>query len=133
MNDKGKFRNLAITAARVAHGRKGLDIVVYDIEKVSPLSYYSIIISTESPPHMNAIVEEIKKALKKTGVLPLYKDGEQSKLWKILDFGGLMVHIFEPETRLFYALDKIYYGSRRINWRKTLPKRKKRHADRIGK
>ena len=65
--------------------------------------------------------DEIAGKLKKEGVYPLYRDGAQSKNWKVLDYGGLLIHIFEREARLRYSLDKIFDGLKQVPWEAPPP------------
>lgn len=110
------FKRLAIAAAQAADDKKGEDILLMHIRPVSELADYMIITSVNSPPHMRAIESEIAGVLKNLGVPARRRDGKQSEHWRVMDFGGLIVHLMHPSAREFYALDKIFDGARTVSW-----------------
>lgn len=118
MNDNRlRFRKLAAAAARLADSRKAADIKVYDIADRSDAAYFALISTVESQPQMRAVEDEISVGLKRAeGVHALHRDGLLSRTWKVMDYGGLVVHIFEPSARAFYALDRLYDGCGLVDW-----------------
>jgi hypothetical protein len=62
------------------------------------------------------VEEEVVVRLKHEGVYCLHKDGMRSKNWKVLDYGGTLVHIYDGKAAEFYALDKIYGGCKPVAW-----------------
>lgn len=115
--DKNYYKKIAKKIAEIANSKKAENIVIYDTENRSSLFYYVVIATVESTPQAEAISEEIQQKLKKEKIYLLYKDGINSKSWKVMDYGGVIVHIIEPETRDFYALDKIYYECKKLDWK----------------
>ncbi|HBE88091.1 MAG TPA: ribosome silencing factor [Elusimicrobia bacterium] len=125
MNDNRlKFRKLAAAAARLADDKKASDITIYDIAAKSDAAYFALIATVESQPQMRAVEDEISVGLKRAeGVHALHRDGLLSRTWKVMDYGGLVVHIFEPSARAFYALDRLYDGCAGVEWQaKPAPK-----------
>ncbi|MBT7283683.1 MAG: RsfS/YbeB/iojap family protein, partial [Elusimicrobiaceae bacterium] len=61
-------------------------------------------------------------------VYQLHKDGSQSSLWKIIDYGGFIVHIMSKEARKFYMLDDIYSFAKPINWIKKDAKKSRKKS-----
>jgi len=120
MKEKNFFKKISIIAAQTADSKKGKNIVIYELNENNSMFYFSLILTAESYPQIVAIEEEIQKKLKNEKIYILHKDGIQSRNWKIMDYGGLIIHIFEEETRKFYGLDKIYANCRKINWEKPL-------------
>ena len=119
------YKKLAVEAAKVADSKKAENITIYDAGTKSTLFYYVLIVTAASAPQISAIEQEILVQLKKDGAFSLHKDGMQSKNWKVVGYGGLVVHIFETQTREFYSLDKIYADCKRIDWK---PKEAKKPA-----
>lgn len=111
------FKRLALAAANAADDKKGQEIALLHIRPVSELADYMIIVSVNSPPQMRAIESEIGGALKGEGIPPRRRDGRQSEHWRVMDFGGLIVHLMHPTARAFYALDKIFAGAKPVAWR----------------
>ncbi|PCI33349.1 MAG: ribosome silencing factor [Elusimicrobia bacterium] len=120
------FKRLALAAANAADDKKGSDILLFHIRPVSELADYMIITSANSPPQMRAIEEEVKHVMKDAGVPPRRRDGKQSEHWRVMDFGGLIVHIMHPTAREFYALEKIFDGAKLISWEPKTPGKKKK-------
>lgn len=118
MNDNRlKFRKLAAAAARLADSKKASGIKIYDIAEKSDAAYFALIATVESQPQMRAVEDEVSVGLKRAeGVHALHRDGLLSRTWKVMDYGGLIVHIFEPAARAFYALDRLYEGCGQVDW-----------------
>ncbi|MBI4801458.1 MAG: ribosome silencing factor [Elusimicrobia bacterium] len=116
MNARFKFKKIAVKAARLADAKKAESIAVYDLASRSGLADYVMAATVDSPVHLEAVDEEISGRLKKEGIRPLYRDGAQSKKWKVLDYGGLIIHLMERQTRLHYSLDRIFDGIKQVPW-----------------
>lgn len=108
------FKEIGLAAARAADEKKGEDIAFLHIKPVSPIADYLLLVGVTSPAHMDAVEDHIRRTLKKAGAYALHRDGRQSELWRVLDYGGLLVHLMHPEARAFYAFDKLFHGARRI-------------------
>jgi ribosome-associated protein len=124
IDKKSKFKKLSVLIANITDSKKAANIIIYDVSKKTSLTYYIVIMTAESMVQMKAIEGTLEKELKIKGFYVLYRDGVESRNWKILDYGGVIVHIFEHETRNFYALDRMYVDSKQVQW-KTLEKKKK--------
>ncbi|MCG2725032.1 MAG: ribosome silencing factor [Elusimicrobia bacterium] len=118
MNQKNKFKKIALLAANIGNDKKAVDIEIYELGKESSLAFYVVIMTAESAPQMSAIEDAVSIQLKQKGFYILYKDGPESKKWKVIDYGGIIVHIFAPVTREFYSLDKVYYDFKKVKWEK---------------
>lgn len=110
------FKKLAVKAARLADAKKAEDVAVYDLSGRSALADYAVTATVDSPAHLEAVDDEIVVKLKHDGVYPLYRDGARSRTWKVLDYGGLIIHIIERQTRLRYALDGLFEGLKKVPW-----------------
>lgn len=90
------------------------DIVVLDISDISVLSDYFIIVSADNENQIKAIEEATEEYLSKNNLYLQHKDGLQRYtgkdrfLWSVLDFGSIMVHIFDKESRSFYQLERLW-------------------------
>lgn len=72
---------------------------------------YFVLCSAESSPQMEAIRDEIDQALSREGVSPLHLEGTADSWWLLMDFGAVVVHIFEPGGREYYGLDRLWSGA----------------------
>ncbi len=89
----------------------------------SSLADLMIIASVDSHPQMKAVEEEITKVLKAGGTRKLHTDGIQSDTWRVLDYGGIIIHLFNSDTRDFYALDRLYHWAPPVLWKKRKKKK----------
>jgi len=96
----------AQTAARVAEENRGRDIVILDMRELTPVFDYFVIASGTSRRQLHAMSEEIDHALEDTlGDRRMGIEGYAESRWILLDYGDVVIHLFEPETRRYYALD----------------------------
>ena len=95
---------------------KALDIVTIDLEGKSSIADYMIIASGTSSRHIQALSEQVLEKLKSNGVNECKIEGKESSEWKLVDGIDLIVHIFHPEKRKFYELEKM--------WSELIPKEK---------
>jgi len=95
---------------------KALDIVSIDLEGKSSIADYMIIASGTSSRHIQALSEQVYEELKSNGIINCKIEGKDSTDWKLVDGIDLVVHIFNPEKRKFYELEKM--------WSELIPKEK---------
>lgn len=109
---KINFLKLAKLAVEVAEDKKGKDILLINVTKLTPIADYFLIVTAESSTQINAIIEGIEKRLKdEVDQNPLRRDGRVSISWSVIDYGGLIVHVMSEQARAFYALEKIWSGT----------------------
>ena len=87
-----RFKQLAIAAARLADSKKAEEVAVYDMDGRSALADFVVVATVDNPAQLDAVDEEISRNLKQEGLFALYRDGMRSKNWKVLDYGGIIVH-----------------------------------------
>ncbi|MDD4003593.1 MAG: ribosome silencing factor [Elusimicrobiaceae bacterium] len=117
-----EFKKLAVAAARFADGKKAENIIVLDVSAESTLCDFVVIATADSEPQINAIGDEIAEKFKADGLLRTHIDGSDSSSWKVLDFGGVLIHVMTPEIREFYGLDKIFHFGAKVRWASPAPK-----------
>lgn len=111
------FKNIAVAAARSIDDRKAEKIVVLDVRKTSPLSDFMIIATALSRPHLEALEDKVCEDLEGLGLRVHHRNRPQTDLWRVLDFGGLIVHLMSEEARDLYALEKLHEGAKELAWR----------------
>ncbi len=111
------FKTIAVAAAKAIHDQKAEDIVVLDVRKTSPLSDYMIIATALSRPHLEALENKLEEALEETGLAVHHRNRPQSDLWRVIDFGGLIVHLMDAQARELYALERLHEGAKEVAWR----------------
>ena len=104
--------------ARIAYNalsdKKGEDIKIIDITGISVLADYFIIANGNSDSQVNALVDNVEEELHKAGYPLKQREGQASGSWVLLDFGDIIVHVFDRENRLFYDLERIWKDGRDI-------------------
>lgn len=88
--------------------KKGIDIKVLDIEKVTPVADYFIIASGSSESQIEAMMDAVDEQMTKAGFSMNHQEGFKRGGWILLDYGSVVVHIFDTESREFYNLDRIW-------------------------
>ena len=88
--------------------KKGESVALYDLGNKSSLCDYVIVATATSAPHLNALEEEVSIKLKEDGFFKLNRDGSGSQIWRVSDYGGLILHLMTEEARAYYALDKMF-------------------------
>ena len=101
-------REMARIACKALEEKKGEDICVIDISNVSVLADYFIIANGSSENQVKALVDNVEEYLHKGGYEVKQKEGQGLGNWVLLDFGDLIVHVFDRENRLFYDLERIW-------------------------
>lgn len=94
--------------------KKGENIKVIDIAKVSTIADYFIIASANNINQVQAISDEIDFILGKEGIMPKAIEGNKNASWMLLDYNDIVVHIFLREDRAFYDLDRIWRDGKEI-------------------
>ena len=121
-------KELVCLAARLADSKKGENIKVIDLCGLSSLCDYILIVTANSKPHLDAVEEEISKKLKEKGYYKLNRDGGDSNLWRVSDYGGFLAHIMTQEARDFYALEKLFSFGKEIDFKRSVKKPVKKAA-----
>ena len=105
--------------ARIAYNalsdKKGEDIKIIDITGISVLADYFIIASGGSDSQVNALVDNVEEELHKAGYHLRQREGHSSSSWVLLDFGDIIIHVFDKENRLFYDLERIWKDGKDIS------------------
>jgi ribosome-associated protein len=98
-----------LTAAKVAEENRGHDILILDVRELTKSFDYFLIVSGSSRRQLYAIGDEIqKKLVGEMGDECLSVSGHTEGRWIVIDYGDLIVHLFEPETRKYYALEELW-------------------------
>jgi ribosome-associated protein len=111
-----KNTNLKTIILDTLDSNKALDIISIDLKNKSSMADYMIIASGTSSRHIQALSEQVLDKLKTNGVKNSKIEGKESLDWKLVDGIDLIVHIFNPDKRKFYELEKI--------WSELIPKEK---------
>ena len=95
-------------ACKALDDKKAKDIKILDISGVSVLADYFIIASGSNRNQVQAMADNVEEVLGKAGVHPKQIEGYQTANWILMDYGDVVIHIFDEENRLFYDLERIW-------------------------
>lgn len=109
----------AVTAAEAAAAaianKKGISITLLDVSELVVLTDVFVIASGTSNRHVKSLVEEVERQLKTSqGRRPLRREGEDHNRWVLIDYGDIVVHVFDDETRKYYELERLWGDAPRI-------------------
>lgn len=106
---------IAEIAATAADDKKASDIVLLDLTTQSDVCDYFLICTVNNTPQMEAVTESVEeKVLKNTGLKPLSKEGRGRSRWVLIDYGSVVVHVFTPEARDYYRLERLWGEAPRV-------------------
>ena len=111
-----KISDLKKKILNLLDSNKALDIVSISLENKSSIADYMIIASGTSSRHIQALSEQVLEKFKVSGIKNCKIEGKESNDWKLIDGIDVIVHIFNPEKRKFYELEKM--------WSELIPKEK---------
>jgi len=109
-----KINQLKKEIEDILSDNKALEIKSIDLKNKSSIADYMIIACGNSSRHIQALSEIILTELKKKGVTNFHLEGRESKDWKLIDATDIIIHIFHPEKRKFYDLERM--------WSELIPK-----------
>jgi ribosome-associated protein len=94
--------------AQLIVAKKGEDVLLLDLRRISPVADYFILVTAQSPLHSQAISDELIEKLRKEGYRIHHIEGYNQAHWILLDYLDIVVHIFLPEVRNFYGLERLW-------------------------
>ena len=101
-------RELAEIAVKALDSKKGKEIRLIRIDKITTLAEYFVICTGTSNTQINALGDEVEKELTLAGEEPLHREGYRGGTWVLLDYGCVIVHVFQDEARKFYDLERLW-------------------------
>jgi len=100
---------LARVAARAASAKLGRDILALDVTRRLPLTDVFVIVTGANERQVGAIVDAVEESLSREGAERVRREGSREGNWVLLDFGEVVVHVFSPQGRALFALDRLWY------------------------
>jgi len=100
--------DIARQAVEAASDKQAIDIALLDTRDVCSFADYFVICSGDSSRQIEAIRDAIEQMMKKQGIQPHHYEGSTDSGWLLMDYGGIVIHIFTPEEREYYQLDKLW-------------------------
>ncbi|MDW7740028.1 MAG: ribosome silencing factor [Bacillota bacterium] len=101
-------RELALYAAQLVAEKKAHDVQLLEVGQVSIIADYFLLATGTSSIQVHSLVDHLIENLKKEGYYALHIEGSRESWWVVLDYGSLMIHLFQPEAREFYNLERLW-------------------------
>ena len=110
-------KEMTAIACSALEDKKALDIKVIDIEKVSSIADYFIIASGSNINQVQAMADNVEEMLGRAGCEPKQIEGYHGGAWILMDYGDLVVHVFDDENRKFYDLERIWRDGQMVDYK----------------
>ncbi len=105
---------LAVKTAKILDDRLAKNISVIDVSGVTEIAEYFVIATGTSSTHVKALCDEVEFKLKQEEILPDHIEGHNAKNWIVMDYGCIVVHIFDIEARNYYDLDRLWADGKKV-------------------
>jgi ribosome-associated protein len=113
-------KELATIATKALDSKKGMNIKLLKIDRVSSLADYFLICTGTSNTHVRTLSDTAEFALEQAGEKLLGREGHRGNTWELLDYGSLVVHVFTEEARQFYALERLWADGENVDISKLI-------------
>ncbi|MDD3429255.1 MAG: ribosome silencing factor [Oscillospiraceae bacterium] len=107
-------KKMALACAKAMEDKKGGEITVLKVRDLTVVTDYFVIATGTSTTQVKALAEEVEYQLDQAGIKVLRSEGYDSKSWILLDFGNVIVHVFEPSAREYYNLEKLWADGEKV-------------------
>ena len=108
-------REVAIAATKALDSKKGMDIKLLKIDRVSTLADYFLICTGTSNTHVRTLCDHVEYAVEQIGEPLIGREGHRGNTWELLDYGCLVVHVFTEDARKFYDLERLWADAEQID------------------
>ena len=110
-------KEVALEVTKALDAKKGLNIKLLKIDKVSSLADYFLICTGTSNTHVKTLCDYAEYTLEQLGEHMLGREGHRGNTWELLDYGSLVVHVFTEEAREFYSLERLWADAEQVDIR----------------
>jgi ribosome-associated protein len=114
---KSTSRPLAIEIARACYEKKAEDVIVLDLRKLTFVTDFFVIGTTQTHRQARAVNDELRRTLKPRGIRALGTEGMDGSPWVLIDYGEVVCHLFEAQARTFYDLEALWADAPRTRWK----------------
>ena len=108
-------KEIAYEVTKALDSKKGMDIKLLKIDRVSSLADYFLICTGTSNTHVKTLCDYAEYTLEQLGEKMLGREGHRGNTWELLDYGTLVIHVFTDEARAFYDLERLWADAESID------------------
>lgn len=105
---------LALEAALGLDAKQANDIRIFDVRGLSSVTDFYVVATGTSAPHLKALISEVQRRMKAQGVMSFRTSGESDSGWVVVDYVYAVIHVFSPEARAYYAIEKIWSTAKEL-------------------
>lgn len=109
-----EIEELVRKAAEAAAEKKAADVVALKVADLLVVTDYFLLATGSSDRQVSVIADQVEEVMREAGVKPVGREGERENTWVLLDFGDFVVHVFQPQEREFYRLEKLWSDAPRL-------------------
>ena len=113
-------KEIAYEVTKALDAKKGLDIQLLKIDKISALADYFLICTGTSNTHVKTLCDYAEYTLEQLGETMLSREGHRGNSWELLDYGTIVVHVFTEEAGQFYGLERLWADAEKIDLKDIL-------------
>ena len=106
---------IAIAVTKALDEKKGMDISLLKIDRISSLADYFLICTGTSNTHVKTLCDYAEYTLEELGETMLGREGHRGNAWELLDYGTIVIHVFTDEARKFYDLERLWADAEKID------------------
>ena len=116
-SDAGGGIDVVIDAARAADDKQGSDVVILEVGPVLAITGWFVICDAANTRHVKTLVDGIEHdVFERHGIKPVRVEGLDTRHWVLIDYGDFVVHVFGPDARAYYELERLWADVARIDW-----------------
>lgn len=101
-------KEAAIVAVKALDAKKAVNLMMLEVKGITTLAEYMVIATGTSDTHLRALCDEVEKKMEEAGEKVWHREGYRGDTWIVMDFCGVIVHVFTPEQRKFYDLERLW-------------------------
>lgn len=117
MKQKKDIEAIALQLGQAGFDKKGIDISILDLEGLTSLTDYFVLVSANNVKHSQSIADEIEDKAAELGTTVIHREGYREGDWVLLDFGDIICHIFSGESRQFYGLEQLWSDAKQVEFK----------------
>ena len=120
---KGRWTGEVASAVRAALDKKASEVVILDLRHTPAFTDFFVLCSGQSTRQVKAIADGVEETLRATKIRPAHVEGYDRAEWILMDYFTFIVHVFTPQTRAFYSLERLWGNAERIEVSESSPLR----------
>ena len=114
-------KEIAYAVTKALDEKKGLNIKLLKIDRISSLADYFLICTGTSSTHVKTLCDYAEYALEQMGETLMGREGHRGNSWELLDYGTIVVHVFTEDAREFYALERLWADAENVDLKEIIP------------